>query len=188
MTVPPISRADPALRAIFALAEHLTSGSKIPEESRELLARALHESIASEFQISLHAALGLKSWGGSSPFRKIGLSRRDRMLRRLRRSVDEWADLSPAAAARAMVASATRYETDRWPRERYSVGGPATKPYSVWWGFLRAGILVPGERQLATILKMEIQDGFEFPLLAVNVPRKGADHESNPDSRPEPLG
>ena len=115
------SRSDPSLRAVFDLAEHLTSGRPIPPDSRELLRQALHEGIVSGFEVSLFAALGLKSWGGTSAVRKIGLSRRDRALRRLRKTIPDWSDLSPAAAARAMSASAKRYETVRWPRERNNV-------------------------------------------------------------------
>ncbi|MGO7972983.1 hypothetical protein ACC705_18510 [Rhizobium ruizarguesonis] len=168
------SRSDPALRAVFDLAEHLTSGRPIPADSRELLRQALHEGITSGFEVSLYAALGLKTWGGTSALRKVDLLRRDRVLRRLRKAVPEWKDLSSSAAARAMSASVKRYETTRWPRERDQVAGPATQPYSTWWSFLRNGIAIPGERQLSTILKMEIQDGFEFRAGPTILDAKGA--------------
>ncbi|MGO6699916.1 hypothetical protein ACCS33_10725 [Rhizobium ruizarguesonis] len=168
------SRSDPALKAVFDLAEYLVSGQHVPADSRELLRQALHDSITSGFEVSLYAALGLKTWGGTSALRKVGLSRRDRVLCRLRRKLPEWAQLSAAAAAKAMSASARRYETDRWPREQHNIAGPATEPFSTWWSFLRAGIAVPGERQLSTILKMEIQDGFEFRGRPVILDAKGA--------------
>lgn len=169
------SRSNPSLRAVFDLAEYLTSGRPIPPDSRQLLRQALHEGIVSGFEISLFSALGLKTWGGTSAVRKIGLSRRDRMLCRLRKKMPEWANLSPAAAAKAMSASAKRYEAVRWPRERNHVAGPATQPFSTWWSLLRAGMPVPGERQLSTILRMEIQDDFEFRGRGLIVERKGDD-------------
>lgn len=159
----PISRTDPALRAVFDLAEHLTSGQRLPSDSRELLKEALEASIASGFELSLFASLGLKKWGGISPLKQIGLGRRDRSLCRMYRRSPEWAELSPAAAAKAMVASFRRYEAIRWPRERNRISGPTTQPNSTWWSMLRAELSLPGEKRLGQILQMEIQDRFEFP-------------------------
>jgi len=178
----PLSRTDPALRAIFDLAEHLTSGRRIPEDSRTLLARAVEVGIASGFEEPFYAALGLRTWGGLSPLRKVALSRRDRVLCRLKRSVPEWADLSPAAAAKAMAASAARYESTRWPRERRAVSGPAVQPLATWWAMLRGGTKLPGEKRLAQILASEIQDRFEFPVARATLPRKGDDDGENTET------
>lgn len=173
---PPVSRTDPAVRAIFDLAEHLTSGRKIPEDSRAMLLDALGTCIADGFETSLFVALGLRKWGGISPVRKIDLNRRDRALCRLRRRVPEWSVLSPGAAAKAMVASLARYETTRWPRERDSISGPPSEPNAAWWSMLRGGLDIPGERRLAQILKMEIQDSFEFRNADATLASEGDDH------------
>jgi hypothetical protein len=176
---PTHSRADPALRAIFDLAEHLDSGRRIPEDSRALLAKALRAGIASSFEEPFYAAVGVRTWGGVSPFRKVALSRRDRMLCRLKRIVPEWADLTPAAAAKAMTASAARYESIRWPRERHAIGGPAVQPFATWWSFLRAEMKLPGEKRLSQILASETQDDFEFPQRSITLPAKGDDDGEN---------
>lgn len=170
---PPVSRNDPALRAVFDLAEYLTSGRQVPEDSRARLLEALEASISSGFEISLFASLGLKRWGGVSPLNQISLSRRDRQLCRLRHRVPEWGNLTPAAAAKAMSASLVQYEARRWPREREALSGPTAEPYATWWSMLRADVAVPGEKRLAQILKTEIQDGFEFPDRSANVALKG---------------
>ncbi|MGF0539260.1 hypothetical protein ACQQ2Q_14785 [Agrobacterium sp. ES01] len=175
---PPISRSHPGLRAVFELAEFLDHGQKLPEQSRSLLAQALQECIADGFDTSLFTALGITQWGGVPAVKKIGLLRRDRVLRRLRSRIPEWASLSPNAAAKEMSASFRRYETTRWPRERHSAKGPAAQPNSIWWGLLRSELGVPGEKRLAQILKAEIQDGFEFPKGPATVAGTG-EHPEN---------
>lgn len=143
---------DPALQAIFDLAEHLTGGRRIPEASRTLLMEALNTSIASGFETSLYAALGLKTWGGTSPVRKLELGRRDRRLLGVWATVPEWSKLPPPAAAKLMAASAKRYQSDRWPRESKSLDAPAAEPAATWWKILRSGDCIPGERRMAQIL------------------------------------
>lgn len=101
--------------------------------------------------------MGLRSHGGVSAQRAIALNSRDRMLRNLHRSMSDWRDLAPAAAARLMVLSAKRYEDARWPRERDAMSAPPSEPAATWWRILRAGGAVPGAKRLSQILGMEIQ-------------------------------
>lgn len=143
---------DPALQAVFDLVEYLAAGRRIPEASRILLMEALNTSIASGFKTSLYAALGLKTWGGISPVRKMDLGRRDRRLFVLWATVPEWSKLPPPAAAKLMSASAKRYQADRWPRESKSFDAPAAEPAATWWKILRSGEGIPGERRMGQIL------------------------------------
>ncbi|MDO9417961.1 hypothetical protein [Pararhizobium sp.] len=154
----PASRADPALQAIFDLVEHLMGDRRIREESRVLLRDALNASIASGFEISFYQALGLRTWGGASPVRRMQLGRRNRRLCELRDDIPEWAAMTPATAAKAMAASALRYQTDRWPRERDQLSAPSAEPAATWWRVLRSGEAIPGEKRLAQIFRQEIQD------------------------------
>lgn len=150
----PSRASDPALQAIFDLAEHLMGDSRIPEQSRALLLDALNLSIASGFEVPIEDALGLKKWGGVSPLQKMKLNRRDQRIRKLWSVVPEWKELSPAAAAKAMATSASRYQSDRWPRERKAVDAPSAEPAATWWKILRTDECIPGERRLAQILHL----------------------------------
>lgn len=152
------TRTDPKLRAVFDLAQHLDSGRRIPDDSRQRLLDALHASIVSNFELSLWAALGIKSWGGVSPVNKVRLAGRDRRICRLWSHCPEWSALPPAAAAKAMALSAARYQSDRWPREQHHDFAPAAEPAATWWSLLRSGEKIPGERRLCQILHSEIQD------------------------------
>ncbi|WP_327211999.1 hypothetical protein U8Q06_20930 [Rhizobium beringeri] len=102
---------------------------------------------------SLDRSFGLKQWGGVSPARSMALDQRDRMLRRLWREVPEWRPLMPGAAARQMLASFRRYETDRWPRERHLQLAPVVEPAATWWRIASGNAAMPDVPRLRQILK-----------------------------------
>jgi hypothetical protein len=74
------------------------------------------------------------------------------------RTSPEWRDLAPSAAARLMVISASRYEANRFPREREAIDAPAAEPAATWWRIMRSGVRMPAAKRLQQILEMEFQD------------------------------
>lgn len=161
--------SEAGLRALFDLAEYLVNDHPIPECSRTLVAGAIDAGVSSGFRVEFYQALGLRTWGGISPLERFRLDRRDRILCRLKAAVPEWAELSPNAASKSMVASASRYQATRWPRDKLNAEGPVGQPLRTWWSILKGGMKLPGERRLAQILASEIQERFEFPSSLVNL-------------------
>src|SRR5688500_7885747 len=100
--------------AIVHLLHHLTEGSPLPPETTAQLAGAIELHLNED--VPLDRAIGLKKHGGVSPSNARALNERDQLLRQLWRTSPEWRDLAPSAAARLMAISASRYETNRFPR------------------------------------------------------------------------
>jgi hypothetical protein len=146
------------LRDIHA---RLTAKAGLTDAQSNLLADGIGsylEAIDEGHAASLDRTMGLKVWGGVSAPRQDRLSRRDTLLRDLWKATPEWRDLSPAVVARLMVQSARRYETQRWPREKFQPE-PTAQPSVTWWKVLHSGCKIPGSKRLQQILEEEIQDG-----------------------------
>lgn len=134
----------------------LRDGRPLTGQQVQLLVDGLSgylETIDDGGAASLDRSFGLKQWGGVSPARSSALDRRDRMLRRLWRELPEWRELTPGAAARHMLASFRRYETDRWPRERHLQLAPITEPATTWWRVASGNAPMPDAPRLRQILK-----------------------------------
>lgn len=140
-----------------ALADHLRTGAPLQPDERDILADALDAYL--DGAVPLDRALGLRKWGGVSPARAAALADRDGMIRRLWRSSPDWVALDPAAAARVMRLSASRYEQVRWPRERDHLSAPSAEPAATWWRVFQTYGRVPGAKRLQQILEAEIQEG-----------------------------
>ena len=142
--------------ALEILASHLRHGVQIPEDARKVLAEGIEAYLADPRNAQLDRALGLRTRGGVSPGRAKMLAERDILLRRLWKVAGPWRDLDPAAAARLMTLSASRYVTTRWPRENDALSAPSAEPAATWWRIMRAGAPIPSAERVAQILR-EIQ-------------------------------
>lgn len=141
-----------AFRAISDLMENLTSGRDLSPESRELLLDGLRTCVASDFELELFKAIGLKSRGGVSLDQQRRLDRRDALIVRLWHTCEQFAGQRPVAAAKLMQLSSQRYQANRWVRERAG-SGPDVEPDMTWWLILSEGAGLPKSKRLQQILE-----------------------------------
>lgn len=98
--------------------------------------------------------LGLVVAGGAHSFKtQDDRQLRDAWLRNLWRSEYPRTLDNPYAAARAMLADFSRYETRRWPRDRDSNDFPLAGAEKTWSDILRRGVHMPKVEQLVNILR-----------------------------------
>jgi hypothetical protein len=99
----------------------------------------------------LDTYLGLRQQGGKSPGHALALDRRDRALRSVRG--EEWGDCNPTEAAKRMIQSLERYQSNQWGRDQKAGRAPVAQPEATWWQLLQEEHRMPGERQLKAILQ-----------------------------------
>ncbi|RWM21733.1 MAG: hypothetical protein EOR73_09985 [Mesorhizobium sp.] len=148
-----MSVVDRRLTALTKLAD-LAAASD--DEGVRELAQAINE-VCSGAEKSLDRRLGIRRRGGVSLARRTILGQRDLLLQTLWRNSPTWSDLAPSAAARVMVQVASRYQTNRWPRERHFIAAPVVEPDATWWKILNLGLPIPDAKRLQQILRQETQ-------------------------------
>lgn len=135
------------------------TGRPISDQERLAVALAIEEWANAQGKVSFDQAVGLAAtWGGVSPARASALALRNDLLRYLWREEPPYRNLPASAAARVIAGEASRYLSDRWPRERTHVDAPAAEPAATFWRILAAGLPIPQSKQLTRILEEDIQE------------------------------
>jgi hypothetical protein len=80
---------------------------------------------------------GTKGRGGTSKERAAALAERNAWLRSLRDRLPAYRGLERYPAAKLMLQQASRYERDRWPREKKENVAPIVEPARTFWKILK---------------------------------------------------